>query len=87
MAHNEITVLALSSATPFLQQLDAENNKIVDMETLPETVVHVNLAGNQLKLIPDAIYALPNLVALNVSKNSLVASNASAFGKSQSSLA
>ena len=72
VAHNSIAHFADSlSSTPFLQQLDAENNRIETLSTIPDTVVHVNLAGNFLKMIPDAVAALPQLVALNVSRNEI----------------
>ncbi|EGT36552.1 CBN-TOL-1 protein [Caenorhabditis brenneri] len=75
IAHNQVSQFDASSATPFLQQLDAESNRITDLESLPETVVHVNLAGNLLKRIPDSVNSLPNLVALNVSRNTIEATN------------
>ncbi|EFO96037.1 CRE-TOL-1 protein [Caenorhabditis remanei] len=72
VAHNSIAHFADSlSSTPFLQQLDAENNRIESLGTIPDTVVHVNLAGNLLKMIPDTVAALPQLVALNVSRNEI----------------
>uniref|UniRef100_A0A1I7T827 LRRCT domain-containing protein n=1 Tax=Caenorhabditis tropicalis TaxID=1561998 RepID=A0A1I7T827_9PELO len=77
IAHNQIVNFDSSSATPFLQQLDAEYNRISELKSLPDTVVHVNLAGNLLKTIPNAVTVLPNLVALNVSRNTIEAWNSS----------
>lgn len=79
VAYNSIAELDLSLATPFLQQLDAEANRIVDLTSLPGTVVHVNLAGNALKRVPDAVAELASLVALNVSRNEIEAGNSSVF--------
>uniref|UniRef100_A0A8R1HZI2 TIR domain-containing protein n=1 Tax=Caenorhabditis japonica TaxID=281687 RepID=A0A8R1HZI2_CAEJA len=75
VAHNLIAKLELATSTPFLQQLDAEQNKIETLESLPDTVVHVNLAGNLLKTIPVSVAALANLVALNVSRNAIELGN------------
>ncbi|CAI2308169.1 unnamed protein product [Caenorhabditis sp. 36 PRJEB53466] len=83
VAHNAISQLELSSATPFLQQLDAESNQIADLKSLPETVVHVNLAGNRLERVPEAVLALPNLVALNISHNSLESGNSSILASTE----
>ncbi|CAO4359881.1 unnamed protein product [Caenorhabditis nigoni] len=83
LAHNSIAQLDASTATPFLQQLDAESNRIQESISLPDTVVHVNLAGNLLRKIPDAVSMLPSLVALNVSKNEIESGNSSVIASSE----
>ncbi|VDO61782.1 unnamed protein product [Heligmosomoides polygyrus] len=70
---------------PLLQQLELNNNFLEDVENLPETLIHINLASNRLKVIPQSVAGLQHLVSFNVSDNSIdessptVSSNALEF--------
>ncbi|CAB3410562.1 unnamed protein product [Caenorhabditis bovis] len=70
VAHNQLSTIAIGAETPFIQHLEAENNRLIEMSgKLPDTLVHVNIASNSFTEIPEAIFALPNLVSLNISAN------------------
>ncbi|VDL74309.1 unnamed protein product [Nippostrongylus brasiliensis] len=56
---------------PLLQQLELNGNFIEDVENLPETLIHINLASNRLSVIPPSVAALKHLVSLNVSHNTI----------------
>uniref|UniRef100_A0A0N4YXV0 Leucine-rich repeat-containing protein 40 n=1 Tax=Nippostrongylus brasiliensis TaxID=27835 RepID=A0A0N4YXV0_NIPBR len=56
---------------PLLQQLELNGNFIEDVENLPETLIHINLASNRLSVIPPSVAALKHLVSLNVSHNAI----------------
>ncbi|CAJ0578116.1 unnamed protein product, partial [Mesorhabditis spiculigera] len=52
-----------------LQQLDLEGNRLEELPALPENLVHVSLANNEFRQIPDSMAGLAKLVSLNVSRN------------------
>ncbi|VDM61657.1 unnamed protein product [Angiostrongylus costaricensis] len=54
---------------PLLQQLELNNNALEVIEDLPDTLIHINLAANQLTVIPGSVAVLPHLVSLNLSHN------------------
>ncbi|ETN70992.1 leucine Rich repeat-containing domain protein [Necator americanus] len=64
---------------PLLQQLELNNNLLEGIENLPETLIHINLASNQLSTIPPSLVVLPHLVSLNLSHNSIDESSPNVF--------
>ncbi|XGW23241.1 hypothetical protein V3C99_005464 [Haemonchus contortus] len=56
---------------PLLQQLELNNNFLEGVEDLPETLIHINLASNQLTAIPQSVASLKHLVSFNMSHNSI----------------
>lgn len=62
-------------ACTLLQQLHLENNRVQEVPLMPDTMIHLNVANNQLNIIPSTVAKLPNLISLNLSGNSIDASS------------
>lgn len=73
LAHNHINFVHENAfaANGLVQQLDFENNKVDGIPSLPDTLIHVNLARNLLKNVPKSVADLPKLVSLNLSHNEI----------------
>ncbi|CAI4230952.1 unnamed protein product [Auanema sp. JU1783] len=73
VSYNKLMTLPTSSfeSVVHLQLLDMEHNMLSTIEDLPDSLIHLNIAQNQFKLLPEAVRELPLLVSLNVSRNSL----------------
>uniref|UniRef100_A0A158P8W5 TIR domain-containing protein n=1 Tax=Angiostrongylus cantonensis TaxID=6313 RepID=A0A158P8W5_ANGCA len=71
LSHNRLSSIPMESLfkCPLLQQLELNNNALEVIEDLPETLIHINLAANQLTAIPGSVAVLPHLVSLNLSHN------------------
>uniref|UniRef100_A0AC35TQ66 TIR domain-containing protein n=1 Tax=Rhabditophanes sp. KR3021 TaxID=114890 RepID=A0AC35TQ66_9BILA len=56
---------------PLLQHLEMHSNKIDDIPELPEKLLHLNVAGNELDKLPFSIGNLRQIISLNMSSNSI----------------
>ncbi|KAK6731777.1 hypothetical protein RB195_007933 [Necator americanus] len=83
-SHNRLDRLGTELNTlPAVRQLSLSNNRLSSIEqgieNLPETLIHINLASNQLSTIPPSLVVLPHLVSLNLSHNSIDESSPNVF--------
>uniref|UniRef100_A0A0N5A8T2 TIR domain-containing protein n=1 Tax=Syphacia muris TaxID=451379 RepID=A0A0N5A8T2_9BILA len=58
-------------ATKYLQYLSLQNNNINNIGYLPDSLMELNIANNQLSSVPQSVYTLQNLQYLNLSYNEI----------------